>query len=583
MGRNALPASAHAMRSRQKRRLYRILANCHRSVSVPIRSWRVSPNASAGLPRCALREAARIVDRSASDIAWPSKDEITSFRENIEHHLSVAGISTDRITVDLVLAARNFIRNRELDDGSETAGHLKRDLLDLAGRTGPKLERWLSERKDFQLALFFGAMPGASIELSIDGKNHVRLLPDDASLVAASVKTLTRVGDDGVAPTGFVRRRRVAGLGERIPHDTPIDEMARFLSGLARIAPASGAMSHRHNHLFAMIAGPLLVAGSLGSETIFRALLEQLSGAAFDERIAVLEEIAPLCLRDIEDVSAGGAHALARYILQEIADQATATERRQALLLFARIFPEALADFARVLAGRIDQHYRLEQSPRLGRLDARRWHEAHAGWKLIDEVLDAISETNGKEPGQRERKAVTSIVWEIIAFANEIRPPEEPPRRGTGPVREDKRGRISAAGDDHTVPNVGNHMVNEDHVKQLIGLRNAIGKIDVVLGILDRKALFDLEPRSVADADARREVGDLRQNIDALQVWRRALEQVREQGDYERGRPTEPRATGARVAVPRMPQVKAEALAAGDETAIAKIVAAAQVLRRSPR
>lgn len=544
----------------------------------------MSPNASVGLPRCVLQEAAWIVDRPVSDITWPSKEENASFRENIEPHLSFLHISTDRVIADLVLATRNFIRNRELDERSETAGHLKRDLLDLADRTGSGLERWLTERKDFQLALFFGAMPGASIELSIDGEDHVRLLSDDDRLVAASVKSLTRVGDDGMASTGLVHRRRVAGLGEQIPHDAPIDEMARLLSGLARIAPESGAMRHRHDHLFAMIAGPLLVAGSLGSAAIFRALLEQLSEAAAGERIAVLEEIIPLCLRDIEDVSASGAHALACQIVQAIADQAAATERRQMLLLFARIFPEALAGFARVLAWRIDPHYRLEQSPRSGRRDARRWHEAHAGWKLIDEVLDAVSTTKRNGPGSQERKAITSIVWEIIAFANGIRPPAEPPaRRRTGSVRGDKGGRIRAVGDDERVPNVGNHMVNEDHVKQLIRLRNAIGNIDVVLGILDRKALFDLEPRSFADPDARCELADLRQSIAALQLWRRELEHVRERGEYERVQLTEPRATGARVAVPRMPQVKAEALAIGDEAAIAKIIAAAQVLRRSPR
>lgn len=536
------------------------------------------------LPHCVLREAAQIVDRPMPDITWPSKKETASFREEVELYLSFLGVSTDRVIADLVLAARNFIRNREFDERSETAGHLKQDLLDLAGRTGPRLEGWLNGKKDFQLAPFFGAMPGASIELSIDGKDHVRLLPDDERLFAASVKTLTRVGDDGVASTGLVHRRRVAGLGEQIPHDAPLDEMAQLLSGLVRIAPASGAMRRRYDHLFAIIAGPLLVVGSLGSVTIFRALLEQLSEVTADERIAVLEEITPLCLRDIEDVSAGGAHALACQILQQIADQATATERRQILHLFARIFPEALAGFARVLAGRIDPHYRLEQSPRSGRRDARRWHEAHAGWKLIDEVLDAVSTTNRREPEAQEREVVASIVWQIIAFANEIQPPAKPPtRRLTGPVRGDKGGRIRAAGDDVRVPNVGSHMVNEDHVKQLIGLRNAISKIDVVLGILDRKALFDLEPRSLVDADARCELADLRQNIDALQLWRRELEQVRERGEYERVQPTEPRPAGARVAVPRMPQVKAEALAAGDEAAIAKIVAAAQILRRSPR
>lgn len=74
-------------------------------------------------------------------------------------------------------------------------------------------------------------MPGASIELSIDNETHLRLLPDDEDLVSASIKTLVRHGDNGVAPTGLVYRRRTNGIAGRIPQDASMEDLARLLTG----------------------------------------------------------------------------------------------------------------------------------------------------------------------------------------------------------------------------------------------------------------------------------------------------------------------------------------------------------------
>jgi len=124
---------------------------------------------------------------------------------------------------------------------------------------------------------------------------------------------------------------------------------------------------------------------------------------------------------------------------------------------------------------------------------------------------------------------------------------------------------------------MANVFVNREHVAMLASLRSAIHKLDIVLGVLDRRALFELEPVYRTNPDARTELEELRRTIAALQLWRRELIHKRQRGEYERAAQSEPRATGARIVLPRMPQVGAEALTV-DEAAIRKIVAAAQAL-----
>lgn len=522
------------------------------------------------------------MDSWASHLARAPADEIAVWREHLQRPLSTLGLSTDRVIVDLVFATRNFLRNRAGDEQSRTAGYLKRELADLGALSGEALPRRLAALGNFELAPFFGVMPGASIELSIDNEAHLRLLPDDEDLVLASIKTLVRHGDHDVAPTGLVYRRRSIGIAGQVPQDASMEDLARFLTGLVGIGALPVIPIQRRQHLLAFVAGHLLVAGSLGTTTLFRPIADQLSNATFDEQMVLLDEIALLCLQDFEDAT-GNSRALATLILTKITEQASADERKEILILFSKIFPQALAGFASALAERVDTQYRLEGSARSGRRDARRWHEAHAGWRLIDEVLDVVWPVERGEPRPGEREAIASVVRETIVFANVHNRRET---KACGAARSSKghdtKRLVGEQRERDEVANAGNLMVNDDHVKKLIALRSGIQKLDAVLFDLDRRALIDLEPRSDTDENARQELSELRSDIEALQSWRRELVQRRERGDYERVKSTEPRATGARVALPRMPQVKAETLA-DDEEAIAKIVAAVRTLQRASK
>src|SRR5690606_25645112 len=116
------------------------------------------------------------------------------------------------------------------------------------------------------------------------------------------------------------------------------------------------------------------------------------------------------------DAAGGRSNALARLIFREFLGHVVSSERRPTMMLFARAFPGALSDFARVLAEQIDSQYRLQEDARSARRDARRWHEAHAGWKLIDAVLEIVWPDVGKEMGPRQRDAVVEIVRGLIVF-----------------------------------------------------------------------------------------------------------------------------------------------------------------------
>lgn len=515
------------------------------------------------------------------------------FCEDIEPHLKVLDVLPGNVKAELFAATGTFLDNRSLDEKACTVGHLRQELLDLASLSAPRLELRLAALTGFELAAFFSEMPGAAIKLSIksgdgrNGKRHARLLPEKRSLFGAAFKTLTRLGDNDAAPTGLVYRRHADTIADHVLASASIEDLSRLVAGLAGLIVEGAEPDERKERRIGWIANRLLLAGSLGSGAIYSALVIRFREFVLAEKAAFVAEIALPCLEDAE-VAGGAASALAKLILEEFLKYAPASERRSILILLARTSPDAFAEFAQLLADRLKAQYRLEAKPQdgeenakwSGRLDARRWYEAHAGWKLIDDVLDVIWPTERYEPDRKQRVAITAIVQHIIVFADEgfAGKTKTPGKAGGG----DGRRLIRAAGDNEQAVTTANRTANSEHVKKLIALRSGIQKLDIVLGILDRRALFELEPKSRSCPQAAQELGELWPTIDALQLWRCQLEDKREFGDYERVNFSEPRATGARIQIPRMPQVKSRTLA-GDEAAIAKIITAAQpLLARKP-
>ncbi|TWG49857.1 hypothetical protein L610_003900000050 [Aminobacter sp. J44] len=502
-------------------------------------------------------------------------DYLQRLRDEIVPWLRVLGLFPGDVVDELAAAMVDFLHCRKLDAGSHTAGTVKRVLLELA--TESRIDAKLTIMDEFVLGAFFGEVPGASIELSIDGDGqHRRLLPEGEARFAATFKTLSRLGDNGIPSTGVVYRRRAETLADRIPPDASPGDLAGFVAALATIVLEGAGTPVRKTRRIGLIADRLVAVGSLGNISVSSALGSHFAGLDLPGQVAFIGEIASFCLEDA-DVAGELSHALVRLIFEESLDHVALSERRVVLKLFARFFPDALTGFARGLTERVGRQYRLENDARSARRDARRWHEAHAGWKLIDAVLEIVWPDPGKGMGPRQRAAAVEIVRAMIAFfggGDQAEGEEEKAAiRGSRIRRQVTDEGLESA----DVANVANVSVNREHVDVLASLRSAIHKLDIVLGVLDRRALFELEPNSSSDHAVRKELDELRRAIGALQLWRRELTYKRQRGEYERDASSEPRATGARIALPRMPQVKAEGLAE-NETAIRKIIAAAQVL-----
>jgi hypothetical protein len=504
-----------------------------------------------------------------------AEDYLPELREEIEPWLKNLGLLSGDVADGLAVATVDFLRNRKFDTESHTAGFLKRELVELA--TGSRVDGKLTIMDEFQLGVFFGEMPGARVELSIDGGGqHRRVLPEDDGLLAAAFKTLSRLGDDGMPSTGLIYRRRSEAIADRIPTDALLGELASFVAGLATIVlEGSGTQAWKRRRI-GLIADRLVAVGSLGNTSVSSALDTHFAKLDLSGQAALIGEIAPPCLEDA-DAAGGLSHALVCLIFEEFLDHVAPSDRRPVLRLFAHCFPDALARFARVLAERIDCQYRLQKDARSARRDARRWHDAHAGWKLIAAVLEIVWPDAGREIGPQQRDAVVEIVRAIIAFFG------GGDQSGSAGKKAAKRGsrtrrQVTDEGlESVDVANVANVSVNREHVEVLASLRSTIHKLNTVLDVLDRRALFELEPNSRNDPEAREELDELRRTIGAVQLWRNQLDEKRQRGDYERNAQSDPRAVGARIVLPRMPQVKAEGLA-DNEAAIRKVVAAAQVL-----
>jgi hypothetical protein len=532
------------------------------------------PSGSGGHLRCVVNHEARSGMKAVGAAPVPA-DYLQELRVEIAPWLSVLGLFSGDVVDELAVAMVDFLHDRKLDAGSHTAGHVKRVLLELA--SGSRMDAKLTVMDEFELGVFFGELPGASVELSIDdGERHRRVLSEDNVLFSTAFKTLTRLGDDGVPSAGLVYRRRAETIADRIPPDASPGELADFIAGLSTIVLEGSETRARKSRRIGLIVDRLVAVGSLGNASVSSALEMHFAGLDLTGQAALAGEIAHLCLDDA-DAAGGLPHALARFVFDEFLDNVAPSERRSLLRLFARCFPDALAGFAGVLAEQIDCQYRLEDDARSARRDARRWHEAHAGWKLIDGVLEIVWPDPGKGMGPRQRDAVAEIVRSILAFFGDGDPLEPAEARAAKRGSRNRRQMTDIGLESAVVANIANVSVNGEHVAVLAALRSAIHKLDVVLRVLDRRALFELEPNASTDCEVRTELDKLRRTIGALQLWRRELTHKRQRGEYERDALSEPRVIGARIPLPRMPQVKAEGLA-GNEAAIRKVVAAAHVL-----
>lgn len=476
-------------------------------------------------------------------------------------------------------AARKFLLNRHLDSNSLTVGKVRTTLDGLTLRSRSKLAANIADLPQFVVDMLFGEAPGATVALAVhhnveapsenDKNGDAQLLHSDGPAVTESIKTLLRHGDGTASPTGQVQVRRLNIAAGWVPETATVDELARLLTGIMTAVEGSPSSEPVRERQLLCMAHRLMVAGSFGSRVLYSSLISGLAGAeGLNGRAALVGDTIPLVLADFHDrVGEFGGNPprdLTCLMVDEYVRQAALDDRKQLLMLLSECFPETFAHEVRQACDRLDKQYRIV-NPQERRRKMRRWTHPHATWQLISDVLDAIWPAERGPLPISMKDGANKLLDEVLLYADADLPAESdieskiPDEEIHGPGHSDRNGVFVA----------GNYMINREHVEQVGLWRAHIWKLDSALLRLDREILLDLDPRSETAPSAKAEARIKRGHVDALQTWRRELQQRLRQGDYVKSVSDKPRATGKRVNVPPMPVLDAGEV---DASQIAQLV-----------
>jgi hypothetical protein len=168
------------------------------------------------------------------------------------------------------------------------------------------------------------------------------------------------------------------------------------------------------------------------------------------------------------------------------------------------------------------------------------WGAGHAKWVLISDVLDVVWPPSNGPLGQDSRRSHSACVDDIIYQTQ-----------------------------DHAVhvirtmqgPEAAQHAkapVNSDHVKLVSRWRSQVHELQGAIRELDNEILeaeqANLAPERSEDERAQALVKEqhLRVQIEKIQIWRRELERMLRQGDYEKGKKgaAKDRPTGPKIQLP---------------------------------
>lgn len=455
----------------------------------------------------------------------------------------------------LVEAAATFLVNRREDEESLTVGRVHSSLEGLLVRSRRKLAINVKQIPDHAIEALFGTFPGASLALTIgEGCEGARVAGIGSPIVSEIVKTLWRHGTDSAEPTGLVQVRRTSRLADSIPPAATVEELTQLLTGIIRNPGGPGLSIAVRERRILHIAHRLIAAGSFGSTVLFTALGRGFGEAGnLEERTSFVSDIVHPILADLQDridaPEANPARGLAGLIVEEYLDGASWAERRNFVLSFSDVFPDALRQYVRTTCEGLDHQYRIDGNPQQRRRNTRRWTEPHASWQLIRDVLDVVwPAERGALPAEL-KDPVTAIAAHVLLYADRDLPAESdivskiPFEEVAGPGRSDRNG----------VHNRANFTINREHVEKVGLWRAQISVLDGALLKLDRDILFGLDPKGESDPAAKAEARRKRGHVDALQTWRFEIDQRLRQGDYEKDVRGKPRATGRRIVLPVMP------------------------------
>lgn len=523
------------------------------------------------------------------------REAVTTYLGKVRGHIakaagehdedSVQALRSEVIHQGLQVAAIRFRQNRRLDDAARTDRDLVEELKNFAKRSDAEMTKRLTQLPAAVVDALCGVFPGHRLQVvqsgTSDGEGNPRghLLPDDDDLLAETLKNLWRSPAKG-SGRGLAILRRTEQIAECIPLSMTSAMLCDLTGKVVDVIETSAAGQFQIQANLISLSEPFLRAGSKGSPILHQAAVNLYREAVADQTLgAVMRETLPLIIQDL-DTWIDGVDGVAREVciraITRLLDQASTADRRRMLQAIQALDPQAFRAFCQRLTGGISQQYGGEGEQRGKERDTRRWSEAHAGWRLITDVLDAVWPPVLGSLDKHTKPAVIEIIEATMLYADPDIPAES---RIKDRIPKDAIKTSEREG----VHNRANAAVNAEHVSDIASMRLAVFELDSIMAALDRELLWEIELIPNPDPAMKERAQHLRRTVEALQTWRRELTRRLRQGDYQKGAAgrKRKRATGPKIETPVVPPTVRRLPAAERTEAICAL--ALSWSQRSPR
>lgn len=504
-----------------------------------------------------------------------SDDDLDHFHSFVKPACRHLGLDPARTEADLLEISERYSRLRMEEVNVARVSTVVQQLGDI--HDAPMDKRW-PRRFDgldpWTVLALVGGFPVASTTLSEACFDHER----PGALETAGRRRYVPAANDDIerqemkravdeSASGFVVRRRLPGFFEFLCIHATAANLSAMMAGMGHAIRCSDISEDEKHDLAQRLASRVLAVSRMvdGQSVI---AYERAWQSASDRTALVLEFMEGQVGKMVDEVRpvAGERTDAARFfaeLLEGFFKEIDQGLQKAGLLALARANDAGFRVALGEIKLRLERQYDKETNPTgLGRRMTRDY-SAHAGWRLITEVLDVAWPSNNGPLGAVAREPVSNLV-EVTFNRGEAL--FETSSRGT--LRQDVAANIQASG----IGNGGGNeerAFNADHLKEIANLRNATWQLDRVLAELNRRLFATREAREACGQPLDVDIDRLESTILALRAWRRGLNIRLHRGSYDRKRRDDA------ISFPVFPQMKADV---ADDVREEKIVAKARPL-----
>ena len=472
------------------------------------------------------------------------------------------------ITAILMTIALDFLSNRKQDDLSWTDHNLVSELEHLEHCSSDEIGKRMRHLPKQVVDALCGLFPGHRYELETynpadDGELDRRgsenievqaenggeisrpryLQHDDHALRAATVKNLSRNETEGL-----LKLRQVEPVFS-IPDNVTTEELSSLVTRIITTVFATENDRKSKNIMLFRFIEPFIFYDNHENKKFYDTVLNSLICASTDpDWRQLVREFITCSLHDLDDQTestSGCARRVTIISITRLLDQASLPVRRAILSILASTYPAEFRGSVTRLIDMISCQYGGGVRQRGKARETRRWSMPHAAWKLIVDALDAIWPPYLGPFDRYSKPAVMDILEATLSYADPSLPKDSQ-------IRDHIPKDEIVTSEREGVHNLPNASINPEHVSQIASIRLAIFDLNGIMQKLDRELLYEIEPRQESDEATRQEAQELRRTLEALQTWRRELEERLRQGDYQKGAigRDRARASGPRIDVP---------------------------------